>query len=166
MGVGQPPWRFLSRRDGGGPGSLRTSRKRRSRLVAEVAAFWSYHCHPARRSRVGEVEQPAMREAAPTFAEGANETHRKCDLSSALSIAVAFGDGPMTATGPESLRFSTTRLVRITSWCRSAVSFNSGPSTNGVLRRNFASHAGGSIGYSLKSRTASYVSSSFRSRCG
>jgi hypothetical protein len=35
--------------------------------------------------------------------------------------AVAFGDGPMTATDPESLGFSTMRLARIASWYNARV---------------------------------------------
>jgi CubicO group peptidase (beta-lactamase class C family) len=50
--------------------------------------------------------------------------------------AVAFGDGPMTATDPESLGFSTTRLARITSWYNARVEAGDLPGAVVAIARN------------------------------
>jgi hypothetical protein len=45
--------------------------------------------------------------------------------------AVAFGDGPMTVTDPESLGFSTTRLARIASW--SVYGYDTQPKSSSII---------------------------------
>jgi hypothetical protein len=53
--------------------------------------------------------------------------------------AIAFGDGPMTATDPESLR--TTRLARIASWYQAHVEAGDLPGAVVAIARN------GKLGY-------------------
>jgi CubicO group peptidase (beta-lactamase class C family) len=50
--------------------------------------------------------------------------------------AVAFGDGPITATDPESLGFSTTRLARIPSWYQAHVEAGHLPGAVVAIARN------------------------------
>jgi CubicO group peptidase (beta-lactamase class C family) len=50
--------------------------------------------------------------------------------------AVAFGDGPMTGTDPESLGFSTSRLARIASWYNARVEAGDLPGAVVAIVRN------------------------------
>jgi len=54
----------------------------------------------------------------------------------ALSISRRVCDGPMTATDPESLGFSTTRLARIASWYQARVDAGALPGAIVAIARN------------------------------
>jgi hypothetical protein len=67
--------------------------------------------------------------------------------------AVAFGDGPMTATDPESLGFSTTRLARIASWYQAHVEAGDLPGAVVAIARNGKLAYLKGIGFQDRSKT-------------
>jgi CubicO group peptidase (beta-lactamase class C family) len=67
--------------------------------------------------------------------------------------AVAFGDGPMTATDPESLGFSTTRLARIASWYHARVEAGDLPGAVVAIARNGKLAYLKAIGFQDRSKT-------------